>query len=146
MADMSTHNFAYPVLIEASADGDFIARIAGLDEVLTGGDTAQEALTELQDALEEAVLSRLANGQEVPAPQGRTENQPMALLPPITAGRVLIDQKRRQEGWSKIELGNRIAKDEKVARRILDGHGGISMTTVLDALAALGFATTLAWR
>jgi antitoxin HicB len=143
---MVTHEFAYPVLIERTEAGDFVARIADMPEVLTGGDSEAEALAEVQDALEEAVLARLANGQDIPAPGSRAGAQAVALLPPIAAGRVLIDTKRRQEGWTKVELARRIGKDEKVARRILDGRGGVSMTTVLEALGALGFATTLAWR
>ena len=146
MREVFTRDFAYPVLIEATGEGDFIARVAELPEVLTGGGTEEEALAQVQDALEEAVLARLANGLPVPTPGERTEARAVALLPPITAGRVLIDERRRREGWSKLELGRRIAKDEKVVRRILDGRGGVSMTTVLEALTALGFATTLAWR
>ena len=68
MADLNTHDFTYPVIIEDSGEGDCIARIAGFDEVLTGGDTPEAALAEAADALEEAVLSRLAQGREVPVP------------------------------------------------------------------------------
>jgi plasmid maintenance system antidote protein VapI len=53
---------------------------------------------------------------------------------------------RRANKLTKVELAARMGRDEKVVRRVLDGRRGVSMETVLDALSALGFKTTLAWR
>lgn len=146
MTAQNLQSFAYPVLLKHAPEGDWIATVPDVPEVLTGGATQAEALLLAEDALEEAVLARLAAGEAVPQPTERDDATGAVLLPPVTAGRVLIDEKRRQAGWSKLELGRRISKDEKVVRRILDGRGGVSMTTVQEALTALGCSTTLAWR
>jgi antitoxin HicB len=139
--------FVYPVLVEAvEGGGEFLARLADIPEVLTSGATEAEAIAAAEDALEEAVLGRLANGRDVPLPSGVLGGQGVAFLAPVTAARVLVDIKRRACGWSKSQLAREMGRDEKIVRRILDGRGGVSMETALDALKALGFQTGLVWR
>lgn len=138
--------FIYPADIER-LDGEVIVRIPDFPEVLTGARTEKEALLSAADALEEAVLARLANGEEIPfaAPEA-VATEASVMLQPVTAARALVDQMRRANRLTKVELAARMGRDEKVVRRVLDGRKGVSMETVLDALAALGFRTTLAWR
>lgn len=135
---------AYAVALE-HLDGEVIARVPLLDEVLTGADNEAEALTMVADALEEAVLTRLARGEAVPLPGPVIAGEPVALLPPITAARVLIDHERRAKGWSKSDLAREMGRDEKVARRLLDGRGAVTMDLAALALKALGRSITLAW-
>jgi antitoxin HicB len=138
--------FIYPASLE-HLDGEVIVRFPEFPEVLTGAATETEALTEAEDALEEAVLARLANGEEVPfPPSAMPAGSVGVMLAPLTAARALVDQMRRANRLTKVELAARMGRDEKVVRRVLDGRKGVSMDTVLDALSALGFKTTLAWR
>jgi antitoxin HicB len=137
--------FIYPATLERH-EGEVIVHIPAFPEVLTGAQTDKEALALAADAIEEAVLARLANGEEVPLPPGMVGDEVGVLLDPVTAARALVDQMRRANKLTKVELAARMGKDEKVVRRVLDGRKGVSMDTVLDALTALGFKTTLAWR
>jgi antitoxin HicB len=138
--------FIYPASLE-HLDDEVIVRFSDFPEVLTGAATETEALAQAADALEEAVLARLANGEEVPrTPASIPAGHAGVMLAPVTAARALVDQMRRANKLTKVELAARMGRDEKVVRRVLDGRRGVSMDTVLDALAALGFETTLAWR
>jgi antitoxin HicB len=138
--------FIYPAALEY-LDGEVIVRFPDFPEVLTGAATENEALAEAADALEEAVLGRLARGEEIPqAPSTIPNDQAGVMLDPVTAARALVDQMRRANGLTKVQLAARMGRDEKVVRRVLDGRAGVSMDTALDALDALGFKTTLAWR
>jgi len=135
----------YPAEFE-QIDGEIIVRFPDLPEILTSGDDEASAERAAEDALEEALLARLANGQAVPMPSPPTGAQRAILLDPVTAGRVLVDWKRRARALSKVQLAQLMGRDEKVVRRLLDGRGGVSMDTVLDALRALGHRATLSWR
>jgi antitoxin HicB len=138
--------FIYPAALE-HLDGEVIVRFPDFPEALTGAATETEALAAAADALEEAVLARLANGEEVPrSPASIRTDHVGVMLAPVTAARALVDQMRRANKLTKVELAARMGRDEKVVRRVLDGRRGVSMDTVLEALAALGFETTLAWR
>ena len=139
--------FVYPVLIEpVEGGGEFLARVVGFPEVLTSGATEKEAIHAAEDALEEAVLGRLADGKDVPLPGGVLGSADVVFLPPVTAARVLVEAKRRACGWSKSQLARAMGKDEKIVRRLLDGRSGVSMEAALEALHALGFQASLVWR
>lgn len=140
-------SFVYPVLIEpVEGGGEFLARMADFPEVLTSGATEKGAIHAAEDALEEAVLGRLAHGLDVPLPSGAVDCANVVFLPPVTAARVLVEAKRRACGWSKSKLAREMGKDEKIVRRILDGRSGVSMEATLEALHALGFQASLVWR
>ena len=140
-------SFVYPVLIEpVDGGGEYLARVADFPEVLTSGATEKEAIHAAEDALEEAVLGRLADGREVPLPSGPLGSADVVFLPPVTAARVLVEAKRKACGWSKSQLAREMGKDEKIVRRLLDGRSGVSMEAAMEALHALGFQASLVWR
>lgn len=135
----------YPAEFEL-VDGEIIVRFPDMPEVLTSGGDEEAAERAAEDALEEALLARLAHGQAIPVPSTPVGDQRAILLDPVTAGRILVDWKRRANSLSKVQLAKLMGRDEKVVRRLLDGRGGVSMDTVLDALRALGHRATLSWR
>jgi antitoxin HicB len=137
--------FVYPVLLEQAAADEIIARVAGFPEVLTSGRTPAEAVAAAQDALDEAVLARLADGREVPLSAASQRQDDLAYLDPLTGARVMVDVKRREAGMSKSDLARAMGKDEKVVRRILDGRGSVTIETVLEALKALGVKASLVY-
>lgn len=138
--------FVYPAQLER-LEGEVIVRFPDFPEALTGAATEKQALVEAADVLEEVVLARLADGREIPTPPAAISADAVGiLLDPVTAARALVDQMRRANKLTKVELAARMGRDEKVVRRVLDGRKGVSMDTVLDALSALGCETTLVWR
>lgn len=129
--------FAYPAEFQVT-DGEVIVRFRDVPGALTGADSLDEARALAADALEEAVLAMLANDEAVPEPSAVQAGEELVALNPVTAGRVLFDQRRRALGLSKVAAADQVGKDEKVVRRILDGRGRVSADTVFDALRELG--------
>lgn len=135
----------YPADFEF-VEGEIIVRFPDLPEILTSGNDEETAERAAEDALEEALLARLAHGQIIPMPSVPKRDQRAILIDPVTAGRIVVDWKRRANALTKVQLAALMGRDEKVVRRLLDGRGGVSMDTVLDALHAMGLRATLSWR
>lgn len=130
-------NFVYPATFVPRVNEGIVVRFRDIPGALTSGADKAEARVQAADALEAAVLFLLAQGQQVPPPSDiRSEDVPIT-LDPVAAARVAFDQRRRALGLSKVEAAQRIGRDEKVVRRILDGSGSVRIETVLEALRAL---------
>ena len=63
-----TAHLAYPVVLEAQPEGGFTVTVPALPEVVTEGDSEEEALHMAQDAIRLAIEVRLARGEAVPDP------------------------------------------------------------------------------
>lgn len=62
-------DLTYPVVLEPQPEGGFTVRVPALPEVVTEGDTEDEALAMAREAIELAIEVRQERGEEVPAPQ-----------------------------------------------------------------------------
>ena len=58
----------YPARLERTAPDEIVVSFRDLPECLTSGVDEPDALAEAQDALEEAVAGRIADGDPLPAP------------------------------------------------------------------------------
>jgi len=56
----------YTVILEPAEEGGFVVHVPALPEVVTEGDTEDEALAMAKEAIELAVEYRLSQGEEVP--------------------------------------------------------------------------------
>ena len=61
-------SLAYPARIAKGRDGRWLVRFPGLPEALTDGTTLSEAMDEARDCLNEALMSRIVDGEPVPQP------------------------------------------------------------------------------
>lgn len=61
--------YRYPVRLERTAPDEIVVSLRDLPECLTSGVDEPDALAEAQDALEEAVAGRIADGEHLPAPR-----------------------------------------------------------------------------
>lgn len=134
---MARQLYSYPARIRRE-DGEFIVSFPDFPEALTGADNEAEALDLAADALEEAVLGRLADGMEIPRPHAAAAGEVDILLEPVTAARAAISRALKSRKLSKTALAKLMHRDEKVARRILDGRGEVELKTAMEALDALG--------
>jgi antitoxin HicB len=56
----------YTVILEPAEEGGFVVRVPALPEIVTEGDTEEEALAMAQDAIELVIESRLERGEAIP--------------------------------------------------------------------------------
>jgi antitoxin HicB len=56
----------YTVILEPAEEGGFVVRVPALPEIVTEGDTEEEALAMAQDAIELVLESRHERGEPIP--------------------------------------------------------------------------------
>jgi antitoxin HicB len=64
---MMAKNRTFVIVLEPQPEGGFTVTVPALPEVVTEGDTEEEALTMAREAIELAIAHRRAKGLEVPA-------------------------------------------------------------------------------
>ena len=133
-----SYSFDYPIRLVADPDGGFVVTVRDLPEVVTQGESIEEALSEAADAIEEALAGRMRRGAEIPAPsalrKGEHEASPSGLVA-IKAGLYLA---LRESRTTQTDLSRQLGCDEKEVRRLLDPHHSSKLSRLQDALAALG--------
>jgi predicted RNase H-like HicB family nuclease len=63
----------YTIVLEPMEEGGFLVRVPALPEVVTGGDTVDEALAMAKEAIELVLESRLERGEEIPREVGKAQ-------------------------------------------------------------------------
>ena len=56
----------YAIVLEPMEEGGFLVHVPALPEVVTGGDTEDEALAMAREAIELVLESRLERGEDIP--------------------------------------------------------------------------------
>lgn len=134
-----THEFAYPVtLTPDETDGGFVVTFPDVPEAITQGSDITDSLVQAADALEEAIAGRIRRGDSIPEPSEAGQEQPIVLVPALTAAKAALYLALRQSGITKSELAERLGCDEKEVRRLLDPKHLSKLPRIQKALAALG--------
>jgi antitoxin HicB len=63
----------YTIILEPMEEGGFLVRVPTLPEVVTAGDTVDEALAMAKEAIELVLASRLARGEDIPKEFGKAQ-------------------------------------------------------------------------
>ena len=137
----------YSIALEDD-DGTLLATSPDFPELTTFGIHREDALARAADALEEAIAARIHDGRDIPSPsQGRQ----VAVLPTLTAVKVMLYQGMREQGIGKAELARRLGWHLPQVDRILDGSpqlangsGGRSNGSHRPPPACQGSSPTLA--
>lgn len=127
----------YPAIITQHAQDDFVVTFPNIPEAITGGASRQEAITNAEDALEEAILEYLSQGAAPPLPPAAKEGEVGIVLAPITASRAALANVMREKKMTNVALAARLGKSEGAVRRLLDGSANVKIDTVISAMKAL---------
>ena len=63
----------YTVILEPAEEGGFVVHVPALPEVVTEGDTEEEALAMAKDAIELVLESRRERGEPIPVEAGKAQ-------------------------------------------------------------------------
>jgi len=97
--------FTYAVkLTPDKRDGGYVVTCRDLPEVITQGDTFEEAVTEAADALEEAVAGRIDDRRDIPMPTAKKRGERTVSVPPSMALKAAVYLAVRDAGISNSEL------------------------------------------
>lgn len=131
--------FTYPIILTLdAADGGYVVACRDVPEVVTQGETIEDAISEAEGALEAAVEMRIEDGMSIPVPSAKKRGEYFAGLPIGTAMKAALYVSMREQNVSKAELARRLGLDEKEARRMLDPKHGTKIPALERALHALG--------
>lgn len=125
---------AYPIVLEDDED-TLLATSVDFPELTTFGTDREDALARAADALEEAIAARIHDGRDIPPP---STGRQVAVLPTLTAIKVMLYQEMRAQGVGKAELARRLGWHLPQVDRILDIHHNSRMDQVDAAMGAMG--------
>ena len=124
----------YPIHLEDD-DDTILVTSPDFPELTTFGDDRQEAIARAKDALEEAIAARIHDRKDIPRPsQGATR----AVLPTLTAIKVMLYQGMRDQGVGKAELARRLGWQLPQVDRVLDIQHHSRLDRIDAALGAIG--------
>ena len=125
---------AYPIVLEDD-EGTLLATSPDFPELTTFGMDRDEALARAVDALEEAITARIHDGRDIPPP---SRGRQVAVLPTLTAIKVMLYREMRTQGIGKAELARRLGWHLPQVDRVLDIQHNSRMDQLDAALGALG--------
>lgn len=131
--------FIYPVNVEQDEDGRYVISFPDIEEAVTDGATLMEALTEAQDALDEALAGRINHRKPIPVP-GKLKKGASCVTPSAQmAAKAALYVAMLELGITrKVDLALKLDIDEKEARRLLDPHHKTKLPRIEAAIVALG--------
>ncbi|MDP1734617.1 MAG: type II toxin-antitoxin system HicB family antitoxin [Sulfuritalea sp.] len=131
--------FTYPVILTPDdVDGGYVVTCRDVPEVVTQGESLEDAISEAEGALEAAIEMRIEDGMDVPVPSAKRRGERLASLPVGTAMKAALYVSMREQNVSKAELARRLGLDEKEARRMLDPKHVTKVPALERALHAMG--------
>jgi len=132
------NRFQYPVLLTPAEEGGYVVTCRDLPQLVTQGETAQDALEQASDAMDEVFAAYLIDGIDFPAPSKPRRREHLVCPPAETVAKAALFVAMRQAGISKVQLARRLGVDEKEVRRLLDPHYGSKLPRIAKAINLLG--------
>jgi len=130
--------WTYPAVVEQRGEQDFVVTFPDIPEAVTGAGSLTEAMSNAEDALNEAILEYLARGLGAPSPRAAREGESDIVLDPVTASRAALANIMRERKITNVALAARLGKSEGAIRRLTDGSSKVKIDTVIEALKLLG--------
>jgi antitoxin HicB len=125
---------------------DHVVSVRDLPEVVTSGDTFEEALELAADGVEVVVSARMEQGRDLPLPSPVKRGEHTVPLPAPLAAKAAVYHAWKEAKVSKTELARRLGRNEIEVRRILNPRHGTKLDQLEEAAKALGGRLTVAFE
>jgi antitoxin HicB len=132
------NRFQYPVLLTPADEGGYVVTCRDLPELVTQGESIDDALEQAVDAMDEVFATYLTEGLDLPPPSKARRREHLVAPPAETVAKAALYVAMRQAGISKVQLAKRLGVDEKEVRRLLDPHYGSKLPRIAKAISLLG--------
>ena len=126
---------SYPIQLEDDDNSTVLATSPDFPELTTFGEDRDEALERAVDALREAIAARIHARKEIPQP---SRGKVCAVLPALTAIKVILYQYMTEHGIGKAELARRLGWHLPQVDRVLDARHNSRLDQMEAALGAVG--------
>jgi antitoxin HicB len=119
--------------------GGYVVTVPDIPEVITEGDTFDEAMEYAVDAIECVLAEYVRRRREIPKPSRRTgRNIHAVALPAVTSAKLELYSALQATGISKAELGRRLGWSKTQVERLLDLSHASRMDQIEAAFRVLG--------
>ena len=133
------HIFEYRARFEpGERKGVLVVSFPDVPEAITEGKGEAKARANAEEALGLALLSYPQRGLALPKPRARGAELVSIAVEPEIAAKLALLEAIRERGLSKSAFARLIGRDEKEVRRILDPLHSTKLSTLSEALRALG--------
>jgi antitoxin HicB len=129
---------AYPATLTPDPDGGFTVTFRDVPEVITEGDSRDEALLRAEDALESGLAMYIAAKEPLPLPTAAHPGEVTVPLSALGMAKAALYDAMREQGVGRAELARRLRWHLAQVTRVLDLRHASKMEQVEAALAALG--------
>ena len=133
---------AYPVDLERDTNGTLLVTFPEFAEAVTFGEDESDAVLRAVDALETVLAARMDDREDIPLPSPAA-GRPCAVLPALTAAKVLLYRAMREAGVRKADLARRLGWHGAQIDRLLDLNHASRLDQIEAAFAALGKRLTV---
>src|SRR5712691_4131079 len=140
---MSELRYTYPARLEPQEDGSQLVQFPDLPEALTDGADEAEALAEAADCLSEALAGRINRGEDIPQPSRLRRGQQWVSPDPTMALKAALYSALRARKMTVSDLARRLDTDARKAARLLDPRAASKLTSLEEALSALGYVIAI---
>jgi len=139
-----TGESVYPARATDHGPDGWTIELRDWPEVAAAGATFAEAVRDALGALEEAALTRAAEGQDIPAPSRLRKDETRIALTPLAATKLALNGWQAEFGrGAQAELARRTGWDKSAVRDVLAlKQGRVSTDRMVEAAAAAGFMVT----
>ena len=99
-------DYTIKIFPDPEGDGDYIAEVEELRGCSAFGETPEDALTEIEKAMELWIQTAKKHGKPIPKPKGKRKNEPKKRFNVIFPESLLknIDEYRGKHGMKRSEL------------------------------------------
>lgn len=131
-------DFTFGALIEPGDEAGFVVTFPDVPEAVTQGDTYEDAAAMAEEALGLALLSYPKRGLALPVARARERGLVRVPVAPDVAAKIALLDAFRMSGLTRAELAERLGKDAREVRRLLDPFHPSKLPAMTRALAVLG--------
>ena len=126
----------YAVTLTPDDNGTLLVTAPDIPEATTFGENRADALTRAVDAIETAIIGRIAAREDVPRPSAPGDE--LVALPALSAAKIELYRAMRADSVGKAELARRLDVALPHVDRLLDLRRRSRLDSLTEAFVALG--------
>jgi len=130
--------FQYAIRLTTAEEGGFVVTCRDLPELVTQGESMEDALSEAVDAMDEVFAAYMIEGRAFPESSQARRREHLVSPPAEIVAKAALHVAMREAEVSKAQLAKRLGVDEKEVRRLLDPHYGSKLPRIAEAVSLLG--------
>jgi antitoxin HicB len=131
--------FRYAIRLEQDDNDTVLVTCRDLPEVVTFGDTEDDAIYHALDAIVAALSFRMDENKDIPEASPPDEGEELVCLPSLIVQKIALYRMLRERKMTQVALASLMGDDPKTVRRLLDPTHASRQNLIDRAFRSLGF-------